>query len=100
MKAWGWISMRRSLRAALKNAFEETTMKNVSIDQFRSFKCRNGVQNRYLREKLSKIDPFGKFWLLVKGQTKKVKVNKSQSQLVKTVKGQLLVNGLHSPGWF
>ena len=76
--------MRRSLGDALKNAFEETIMKNVSIDQFRSLKCRNGAQNRNLREKLSKIGPFGNFdfWSKVNAKVKvnwsKVKVN-SQS---------------------
>ena len=30
--------MRRSFGDALKNAFKETTMKNVPIDQFQSFK--------------------------------------------------------------
>ena len=30
--------MRRSLGDALKNVFEETTMKNMPIDQFQSFK--------------------------------------------------------------
>ena len=30
--------MRKSLKDAVKNAFEETTMKNVPIDQFQSFK--------------------------------------------------------------
>ena len=53
--------MRRSLKDALKNAFEETTMKNMPIDQFRSLKCRNGAQNQNIREKLSKIGPFGNF---------------------------------------
>ena len=69
--------MRRSLGDALKNAFEETIMKNVPIDQFRSLKCRNRAQNRNLREKLSKIGPFGNFdfWSKVNSQ---VKVN-SQS---------------------
>ena len=64
--------MRRSLGDVVKNAFEETTMKNVPIDQFRSLKCRNGAQNRNLREKLSKMGPVGNF-----GQrsTQKVKVN-------------------------
>ena len=76
MKAWGWISMRRSLKDAVKNAFEETTMKNVPIDQFQSFKWRNGVWNWNLREKLSKISPFGNFdfWSKVNA--------KSQSQLI------------------
>ena len=76
MKAWGLISMRRSFGDALKNAFEETTMKNVPIDQFWSFKWRNGAQNWNLREKLSKIGLVGNFdfWSKVNA--------KSQSQLV------------------
>ena len=76
MKAWGLISMRRSFGDALKNAFEETTMKNVPIDQFQSFKWRNGAQNWNLREKLSKIGLVGNFdfWSKVNA--------KSQSQLV------------------
>ena len=53
--------MRRSLGDAMKNAFGETTMKNVSIDQFWSFKRRNEVQNWNLREKLSKIGPVQNF---------------------------------------
>ena len=68
--------MRRSLEDAMNNAFEETTKKNVLIDQFWSFKRRNGVQNWNLREKLSKIGLVGNFdfWLKVNA--------KSQSQLV------------------
>ena len=60
----------------MNNAFEETTMKNVLIDQFWSFKRRNGVQNWNLRKKLSKIGPVGNFdfWSKVNA--------KSQSQLV------------------
>ena len=71
MKTWGWISMRRSLGDALKNAFKETTMKNVSINQFRSFKWRNRVQNWNLHEKLSKIGPFENFdfWLNVNAKS-------------------------------
>ena len=72
MKARGWINMRR----LFGDAFEETTMMNVPIDQFWSFKWRNGVQNWNLCEKLSKIGLFGKFWLLIKGQ------RKSQSQWI------------------
>ena len=68
--------MRKSLGDALKNAFEETIMKNVPIDQFQSLKCRNGAQNRNLREKLSKIGPFGNFDFWSKVNTK------SQSQLI------------------
>ena len=68
--------MRRSLEDAMNKAFEETTMKNVPIDQFWSFKRRNGVQNWNLREKLSKIG-------LVENFDFWSKVNaKSQSQLV------------------
>ena len=68
--------MRRSLEDAVKNAFEETTMKNVPLDQFWSFKRRSGVQNWNLREKLSKIGPVENFdfWLKVNA--------KSQSKLV------------------
>ena len=93
MKAWGWISMRRSLGDAVKNAFEETTMKNVPIDQFWSFKWRNGVQNWNLREKLSKIGPVGNFdfWSKVNA--------KSQSQLVQGQSQQILVRvGSKFPG--
>ena len=50
-------------------------------------------------KKLSKIGRFGNFNFWSKVNTK-VKVNKGQSQLVKTVKGQLLLNVLHGPGWF
>ena len=89
MKAWGWISMKRSLGDASKNAFEETTMKNVPIDQFWSFKWRNRVWNWNLREKLSKIGPFGNFdfWSKVNA--------KSQNQLV-----QAQNQWIHGPGWF
>ena len=81
--------MRRSLedavKNAVKNAFEETTMKNVPIDQFWSFKRRNGVQNWNLREKLSKIGPVENFdfWSKVNA--------KSQSQLVQGQSQQILV---------
>ena len=80
--------MRRSLEDAVKNAFEETTMKNVPIDQFWSFKRRNGAQNWNLREKLSKIGPVRNFdfWSKVNAKVKvdrsKVKVNGYWSRLV------------------
>ena len=67
--------MRRSLEDVVKNAFEETTMKNVPIDQFWNFKRRNEVQNWNLREKLSKIGPVGNCDFLLKVNAK------SQSQL-------------------
>ena len=87
MKAWGWISMRRSFEDAVKNAFEETTMKNVPIDQFQSFKWRNGVWNWNLREKLSKIGHFGNFdfWSKVNA--------KSQSQLILGQSQQSMLTG-------
>ena len=68
--------MRRSLEDAMNKVFEETTTKNVPIDQFWRFKRRNGAQNWNLREKLSKIGPVGNFdfWSKVNA--------KSQSQLV------------------
>ena len=77
--------MRRSLEDAVKNAFEETTMKNVPIDQFWSFKRRNGAQNWNLREKLSKIGPVGNFnfWSKVNA--------KSQSQLIQGQSQRILV---------
>ena len=64
----------------MKNAFEETTIKNVPIDQFWSFKRRNGAQNWNLREKLSKIGPVGNFdfWLKFNAKSQ----SQSQSQLV------------------
>ena len=68
--------MRRSLEDDMNKAFEETTMKNVPIDQFWSFKRRNGAQNWNLREKLSKIGLVGNFNFWSKVNTK------SQSQLV------------------
>ena len=69
--------MRRSHEDVMNKAFEETTMKNVPIDQFWSFKRRNGAQNWNLHEKLSKIGPVGNFdfWSKVNA---KVKVNWSR----------------------
>ena len=77
--------MRRSLEDAMNKAFEETTMKNVPIDQFWSFKPRNGAQNWNLHEKLSKIGPVGNFdfWSKVNA--------KSQSQLVHGQSQRILV---------
>ena len=85
--------MRRFLENAMNNAFEETTMKNVPIDQFWSFKRRNGVQNWNLREKLSKIGLVGNFdfWSKVNA--------KSQSQLVQGQSQRILVRvGSRFPG--
>ena len=96
MKALSWISMRRSLKDALKNAFEETTMKNMPIDQFRSLKCRNGTQNWNLREKLSKISPIEKFCFLVKGQCKK---SKSTDLGQVNSQGSLVKSGWSGSGW-
>ena len=78
--------MRRSLGDAVKNAFEETIMKNVPIDRFWSLKCRNGAQNRNLCEKLNKIGPFGNFdfWSKVNA--------KSQSQRI-LVKSTISAHG-------
>ena len=63
--------MRRSLEDTLKNAFKETTIKNVPIDQFQSFKQRKGVRNCNLHKKLSKINLFKKFdfWLMVNAKS-------------------------------
>ena len=70
--------MRRFLEYAINKAFEETTMKNVTIDQFWSFKRRNRAQNWNLREKLSKkglVENFD-FWSKVnaKGQSQQILV--------------------------
>ena len=92
MKAWGWISMRRSLEDAVKNAFEETIMKNMPINQFWSHKCTNGAQNRNLREKLSKTGRFGNFDFWSKVNTK------SQSQLVQSQSQQSKCSRVRS-GW-
>ena len=85
--------MRRSLEDAMNKAFEETIMKNVSIDQFWSFKQRNRAQNWNLCEKLSKIGPVGNFdfWSKVNA--------KSQSQLVQGQNQRILVRvGFGFPG--
>ena len=81
--------MRRSLEDAMNKAFEETTMKNVPIDQFWSFKQRNGAQNWNLREKLSKIGPVGNFdfWSKVNAKSQ----SQSQSQLVQGQSQRILV---------
>ena len=84
--------MRRSLGDALKNAFKETIMKNVPIDQFRSLKCRNGAQNQNIREKLSKIGPFGNFDFWSKVNAKKSKSTGPESKsTVKVLTGQIRV---------
>ena len=71
--------MRKSLEDAMNNAFKETKMKNVPIDQFWSFKRRNEVQNWNLHKKLSKIGPIENFdfWSKVNA---KVKVNCPRSK--------------------
>ena len=77
--------MRKSLEDAMNNAFKETKMKNVPIDQFWSFKRRNEVQNWNLHKKLSKIGPIENFdfWSKVNA--------KSQSQLVRGQSQRILV---------
>ena len=77
--------MRRSLEDAMNKAFEKTTVKNVPIDQFWSFKRKNGAQNWNLRKKLSKIGPVGNFdfWSKVNA--------KSQNQLVQGQSQRILV---------
>ena len=77
--------MKRSLEDAMNKAFEETTMKNVPIDQFWSFKRMNGAQNWNLHEKLSKIGPIENFDFWSKVNTK------SQSQLVHGQSQRILV---------
>ena len=83
--------MKRSLEDAMNKAFEETTMKNVPIDQFRSFKRRNGVQNWNLREKLSKIGLLENcdFWSKV--NAKKSKSTSPGSKSIDTGPGRFRV---------
>ena len=70
----------------------------MPIDQFLSFKWRNGVQNWNLREKLSKIGPVGNFdfWSKVNA---KVKVNYSWSKSTVSANGSDPCSpGLVGPG--
>ena len=85
--------MKRSLEDAMNKAFEETTMKNVPIDQFRSFKQRNRVQNWNLREKLSKIGPVGNFDFWSKVNAKKSKSTSPGSKSTDTGLGRFWVSG-------
>ena len=79
--------MKRSLENAMNKAFEETTMKNVPIDQYWSFKRRNRAQNWNLREKLSKIGPVRNFDFWSKVNAK----SQNQSQLVQGQSQRILV---------
>ena len=85
MKTWDWINIRRTLEDAMNNAFKETIMKNMPINQFQSFKWRKGVRNWNLREKLSKIGHVENFdfWSKVNAE--------SQSQLVQGQSQRILV---------
>ena len=85
--------MRRSLGHALKNAYEETTMKNVSIDQILSFRWWNGVQNQNLHKNLSKIGHFGNSNFSSKSQ------QMSQSQKLSTHKGPWVKSEKLGSGW-
>ena len=71
----------------MNKAFEETTMKNVPIDQYWSFKRRNRAQNWNLREKLSKIGPVRNFDFWSKVNAK----SQNQSQLVQGQSQRILV---------
>ena len=86
--------MRRSLEDAMNKAFEETTMKNVPIGQFWSFKRRNGAQNWNLREKLSKIGPVGNFdfWSKVNAKKSKSKSTGPKSKSTDTGPGRFRVS--------
>ena len=87
--------MRRSLEDAMNKAFEETTMKNVPIDQFWSFKRINGAQNWNLHKKLSKIGLIENFDFWSKVNAK----SQSQSQLVQGQSQRILVRvGSGFPG--
>ena len=83
--------MKRSLENAMNKAFEKTTMKNVPIDKFQSFKRRNGVQNWSLREKLSKIGPVENFDFWSKVNAKKSKSTSPWSKSTDTGPGRFRV---------
>ena len=79
----------------MNKVFEEITVKNVPIDQFWSFKRRNGAQNWNLREKLSKIGPVENFDFWSKVNAK----SQSQCQLVQGQTQWILVRvGSGFPG--
>ena len=80
--------MRISHEDVKNKAFEETTMKNMPIDQFWSFKRRNGAQIG-IYAKLSKIGPVENFdfWSKVNA---KVEVNRSKSKSTATWFGSVL----------
>ena len=83
--------MKRCIEDAMNKAFEKTTMKNVPIDKFQSFKRRNGVQNWSLREKLSKIGPVENFdfWSKVNAKSQSQRLVLTGQIRVVRVNGQL-----------
>ena len=83
--------MKRCIEDAMNKAFEKTTMKNVPIDKFQSFKRRNGVQNWSLREKLSKIGPVENFDFWSKVNAKKSKSTSPGSKSTDTGSGRFRV---------
>ena len=87
--------MRRSFEDVMNKAFEETTMKNVPMDQFWSFKRRNEAQNWNQREKLSKIGPVGNFdfWSKVNAKKSKSKSTDPGSKLMDSGPGRFWVFG-------
>ena len=78
----------------MNKVFEETTMKNVPIGQFWSFKRRNGAQNWNLHEKLSKIGPVGNFdfWSKVNAKKSKLKLTGPRLKSTDTGPGQFWVS--------
>ena len=77
--------MRRSLGDALKNAFEETMMKNVPINQFSELQMKKWSPKLNLRKNLSKIGPLEKFnfWSKVNAKVKQKKVQSQRSATVR-----------------
>ena len=94
MKAWGWISMRRSLGDAVKNVFRRNHNEECANWPILELQMKKMSPKLEFTRKTEQNRPCWKFWLLVKSQ------RKSQSQLVHGQSQQILVQvGSEFPGW-
>ena len=90
MKAWGWISMRRSLEDAMNKAFEENHNEECANWPILEFQMKKRSSKLESTRKTEQDRPCRKFWLLVKGQRKKSKstiLGQSQRILVRVGSG-------------
>ena len=88
MKAWGWISMRRSLWRCLEECLWKNHNEEYANWPILEFQMKKQSPKLESTRKTEQDRPFRKFWLLVKGQ-RKVKAN----DMVK-------VNGQEKSTWF